>query len=65
MAGTVHYLRPSAPGPVRIAVEIIKVGRHYSTAMVHIRRLRARLEPNASHPQLIVTVRGVGYRFRG
>jgi two-component system, OmpR family, response regulator RegX3 len=33
------------------------------TVDVHIRRLRARLERNASHPQLIVTVRGVGYRF--
>lgn len=33
---TAHYLRPSAPGPVRIAVETIKVGRRYSTAMARM-----------------------------
>jgi len=33
------------------------------TVDVHIRRLRCRLERNPSRPQLIVTVRGVGYRF--
>src|SRR5690242_2346411 len=34
------------------------------TVDVHIRRLREALEP-AGHDQLIETVRGAGYRFRG
>jgi acyl-CoA thioesterase len=33
---TAHYLRPSAPGPVRIAVETIKVGRRFSTATARL-----------------------------
>ncbi len=33
---TAHYLRPSAPGPARISVDTIKVGRHYSTAMARM-----------------------------
>jgi two-component system response regulator ResD len=35
-----------------------------STVTVHVRRLRAKLEPDPSHPQFIETVWGVGYRFR-
>jgi DNA-binding response OmpR family regulator len=31
---------------------------------VHIRHLREKLEPSPEHPQLIITVRGAGYRFR-
>jgi DNA-binding response OmpR family regulator len=34
------------------------------TVDVHIRHLREKLERDAAHPELIVTVRGVGYRFR-
>lgn len=34
------------------------------TIDVHIRWLREKLEIDPSHPQLIETVRGVGYRFR-
>ncbi|MBS1848235.1 MAG: response regulator transcription factor [Actinobacteria bacterium] len=34
------------------------------TLDVHIKRLRARIEIDPSHPTCIVTVRGVGYRFR-
>ena len=34
------------------------------TIDVHIRWLRVRIEADPSHPQLIETVRGVGYRFR-
>ena len=33
------------------------------TVDVHIRRLRKRIERDAGHPELIVTVRGVGYKF--
>ena len=33
------------------------------TVTVHIRRLRAKLEPDPSAPQHLVTVYGVGYRF--
>lgn len=33
------------------------------TLDVHIKRLRARIEPDPAHPTRIVTVRGVGYRF--
>ena len=33
------------------------------TVDVHIRRLRCCLERTPNHPQLIVTLRGVGYRF--
>lgn len=32
---------------------------------VHVQRLRSKLEDDPQHPQLIVTERGVGYRFVG
>jgi two-component system response regulator ResD len=35
-----------------------------STVTVHIRRLRAKLEPRPETPRFIQTVWGVGYRFR-
>jgi DNA-binding response OmpR family regulator len=35
------------------------------TVDVHVRWLREKIEPDPSHPQRIVTVRGVGYRFEG
>jgi DNA-binding response OmpR family regulator len=35
-----------------------------TTVTVHIRRLRAKIEPDPAEPQLIQTVWGVGYRFR-
>jgi DNA-binding response OmpR family regulator len=34
-----------------------------STVTVHIRRLRAKIEPDSAHPRHIETVFGVGYRF--
>jgi DNA-binding response OmpR family regulator len=34
------------------------------TVDVHIRHLREKLEQDPKHPDLIFTVRGVGYRFR-
>jgi two-component system response regulator RegX3 len=35
------------------------------TLDVHVKRLRARVEEDRHDPKLIVTVRGVGYRFDG
>jgi DNA-binding response OmpR family regulator len=35
------------------------------TVDVHIRNLRAKLEPDPANPQYILTVFGVGYRFNG
>jgi DNA-binding response OmpR family regulator len=32
---------------------------------VHVRRLREKIEPDPSHPSLILTVPGIGYRFAG
>jgi DNA-binding response OmpR family regulator len=32
---------------------------------VHVRHLREKLEERPDHPQLILTVRGAGYRLRG
>jgi two-component system response regulator MtrA len=32
---------------------------------VHVQRLRAKIEDDPAHPNLIQTVRGVGYRARG
>src|ERR671919_790617 len=34
------------------------------TIDVHIRHLREKLEEEPKHPEMILTVRGVGYRFR-
>jgi DNA-binding response OmpR family regulator len=34
-----------------------------STVMVHVRRLREKVETDPSDPRLILTVRGLGYRF--
>ncbi len=36
-----------------------------STVTVHVRRLREKIEHDPSDPQLVVTVRGSGYRFDG
>ncbi len=33
------------------------------TLDVHVKRLRAKIEPDPSQPQHLVTIRGVGYRF--
>ena len=35
------------------------------TLDVHIKRLRAKVETDPSHPQRIVTIRGLGYKFDG
>ena len=33
------------------------------TLDVHVKRLRAKIEPDPSQPKHLVTIRGVGYRF--
>jgi two-component system response regulator RegX3 len=42
-------------------------GPHYvgdtKTLDVHMKRLRARIEPDPAHPSRITTIRGLGYRF--
>jgi DNA-binding response OmpR family regulator len=38
--------------------------REPRTIDVHVRHLREKLEPDPSRPEFILTVRGVGYRFR-
>jgi DNA-binding response OmpR family regulator len=38
--------------------------REPRTIDVHVRHLREKLEPDPAEPRLILTVRGVGYRFR-
>ena len=35
-----------------------------NTLMVHIRRLREKVEADPSHPQFLLTVRGLGYRLK-
>ncbi|HAY13873.1 MAG TPA: response regulator transcription factor [Fimbriimonadaceae bacterium] len=35
------------------------------TVDVHIRWLRERIEQNPAHPERIITIRGVGYKFQG
>jgi two-component system response regulator RegX3 len=33
------------------------------TLDVHVKRLRAKVEPDPAHPRHILTVRGLGYKF--
>ena len=35
------------------------------TLDVHVKRIRSRSEKSPSKPELLVTVRGLGYRFEG
>jgi len=59
----------SPPGQVRTRDELIDrlwSGRDLAdtrTLDTHVRRLRVKLERNPAHPQYLVTVRGVGFRF--
>ncbi len=36
-----------------------------NTLMVHIRRLREKIEPQPSAPRFLLTVRGLGYKLMG
>lgn len=60
----------SAPGRAYSRTELLETlqGDAYEgverTVDVHIRNLRAKIEPNASSPYYIETIFGVGYRFR-
>jgi two-component system, OmpR family, response regulator ResD len=59
----------SHPGQAFTRDELMERVWHYtfyidtSTVTVHIRRLRAKLEPDPASPRFIQTVWGVGYRF--
>jgi len=35
------------------------------TLDVHVKRLRAKIEPDPAHPNRIVTIRGLGYKYAG
>jgi DNA-binding response OmpR family regulator len=60
----------AAPGRVfsrRQLLERLRGGADYReprTIDVHVRHLREKIEQDAREPELILTVRGVGYRFR-
>ncbi len=63
-------LLASAPGRVfsrRQLLERLRGGADYReprTIDVHVRHLREKIELDAREPELILTMRGVGYRFR-
>jgi len=60
----------SAPGQVYTRTQLLErlKGDLFEnverTVDVHVRNLRAKIEPDPAHPQYILTVFGVGYRFR-
>jgi two-component system response regulator ResD len=63
------YFLATSPGTVltrlRLLEELWDLGFEGdpSTVTVHIRRLREKIEADPSHPEHLVTVWGVGYRF--
>jgi two-component system, OmpR family, response regulator ResD len=63
------YLMASHPNRVFTRVELLDELWDFafdgdpSTITVHMRRLREKIEPDASRPQHIITVWGAGYRF--
>lgn len=64
------YTLMASPGRVFSRLELLEriQGSAYEgyerTIDVHVRNLRAKIEPDASHPQYIETVYGAGYRFK-
>ena len=65
------YLLASNPGKVFSTDEIFekvwneKVYEVNNTVMVHIRRLREKIEDNSRNPKILKTVWGVGYKIEG
>ncbi len=67
-----ELLRVLAAGPGRVfsrrqLLEKLRGGADYReprTIDVHVRHLREKIEADPHEPELILTVRGVGYRFR-
>ena len=63
-------LLASSPGVVfsrRELLERLRGGADYReprTIDVHVRHLREKIERDPSNPELILTIRGAGYRFR-
>jgi DNA-binding response OmpR family regulator len=59
----------AAPGRVFSRAQLLQKMQGYSlegverTIDVHIRNLRAKIEPDPAHPRYVETVFGVGYRF--
>ena len=66
-----HHLAAHAERPVSRAALIEAVWGYDSdiggerAVDVHIHHLRTKLEDDPAHPRYLVTVRGVGYKFRG
>jgi DNA-binding response OmpR family regulator len=64
------YTLMASPGRVFSRLELLEriQGNAYEgyerTIDVHVRNLRAKIEPDTSHPQYIETVYGAGYRFK-
>jgi len=63
-------MNSASPGRVfsrEMLLEALWGGADYReprTIDVHVRHLREKLERDPSEPEFILTVRGVGYRFR-
>jgi DNA-binding response OmpR family regulator len=63
------WMLASHPGRVFSRTQLVESVWGYvwsgdtDTVTVHVRRLRAKIEDDASAPRRLVTVRGVGYRF--
>jgi DNA-binding response OmpR family regulator len=63
------HLLASNPGQVFSRPQLLETVWGYvwtgatDTVTVHVRRLRAKIEPDPSQPRRLITVHGVGYRF--
>jgi DNA-binding response OmpR family regulator len=52
-----------SPGELRRSVLGYESGASTQTVKAHVHNLRQKLEQDAGRPELIVTVRGAGYKF--